>query len=99
VTDPPSRVVEKFRSRDGLVTALVCKNPKTSTKKTLDDRIEGPKRRTDWGRGNVFGSNEFVEQEEGDGKTGDIARNIAQPRRPDRSKQCLGIAFRISLMV
>jgi len=72
------------------VTALVGKNPETSTEKTLDDGIQCPQCRADWRGGNVLGSNKFVEQEECGCQTGDIPSHVAQPSQSRSLEAVLG---------
>jgi hypothetical protein len=90
MADPASGVVEDLGRRERLVTALVSKNPKTSTKQTLNNGVYSPKPSTDWGRRDVFWSNEFIEDHEGDCKTGDVPSNIAQSPQPRSLKAVLG---------
>ena len=90
VTDPASCVVENLRGRKRLVTTLVCKNPKPGSKQTLDHRVSGPQRSSNWCRGNIFRGNEFVEEEESQGKAGDIPSDIAQPSQTRSLKAVLG---------
>ena len=66
VADPASGVVENLRRGERLVPTLVSKDPEASTEKTLNDGVYSPKPSANWGRGNVFWSNEFVEQHKGD---------------------------------
>lgn len=58
------------------MTAFVSKDPKTSTEETLNYSIYSPQCGTDWCRGDVLGSDIFIEDGEGDCKTGDISSNI-----------------------
>lgn len=78
VADPASCVVEDLRWGERLMTALVSQNPETGTKETLKDSVYSPKPSSDWGQRNVFWSDEFIEDHEGDCQTGDVPSNIAQ---------------------
>ena len=61
------------------MTTFVSEDPETSTKKALNDTVNSPKSCANWSRRNVFWSNEFVEQNEGNGQTGNVPSNITQP--------------------
>ncbi len=79
MTDPSGRVVENLGGRERLVTALVGKNPETSSEQTLNDGVQYPQCRTKWCERNVLWGDEFVEEEKGGRKTGNIPSHVAQP--------------------
>ena len=78
MAEPTSCVVENLRGREGLMTALMSKDPEASPEKTLNDGIESPQCSANWGRRDVLWRNELVEQHEGRCQACDIPSNIAQ---------------------
>lgn len=78
VADPASGIIEDLGGREGLVAALVCEHPQSCAEESLDHSVQGPEDRAGGHRGDVLGSDELVEQGEGNTKTDDIAGHVGQ---------------------
>lgn len=78
VAEPANRVVQGLAVRERLVTALVGKNPKTGTDKTLDDSVESPESPTHRVRGNVLGCDERVEEAERGNQGENVTEDIVE---------------------
>lgn len=78
VEDPADGVVDQPGRREGLVTALVGKNPETGAEETLHEGVQAPEDDTGSLEGNVLGSDVFVPDVEGDGEVDHVAGDIGQ---------------------
>lgn len=78
MADPANRVVKGLGGRESLVTTLVCENPKTGTKQTLEDSVECPETSSDRCRGDVLGRYKCVEDVESGSKRHNVASNVVE---------------------
>jgi hypothetical protein len=78
VENPANGVVEGLGGREGLVTTLVCNNPKTGTEQALEDGVEGPETSSNGGGGNVLGSNKVVSKSESGSEADNVAGNVVE---------------------
>lgn len=78
VADPPDGVVDDFRGRESLVSALVSQDPQPGAEETLDYGVHRPERRTSWCRGDIGGRNEGVEEVEGRSEAGEVAGDVVE---------------------
>jgi len=78
VAEPTNGVVQGLAVREGLVTALVGKNPETGTDKTLDDGVESPESPASTVRGNVLGSDKLVEEVESADKSDNVTGDVVE---------------------
>lgn len=90
VAEPADKVVQGLAVREGLVAALVGKNPETGTDKTLDDGVESPQTPTDAVRGNVLGSDKLVEEVESADQGDDVTGNVVEAGGSRTLKAVLG---------
>ena len=90
VADPANGVVESLGRREGLVTALVGKDPETSTEKTLEHGVSSPEHGAQRQRRNSLWGNVVVEDVEGGGKQGQVAGNVSQTTGSGALKAVLG---------
>lgn len=60
------------------MTALVCKNPQTSTKQSLNNGVNRPQNCTHRCRGNVLRSNKTIEDVESRGKRGNVPEHVVE---------------------
>lgn len=72
------------------MTAFMGKNPEASSKQTLNNGVYSPQCCTNWGGGDVFRSNKFVEENKSGSQTGNIPSNISQTPQTRPLKAVLG---------
>lgn len=51
--DPAKSVVQCLAWRERLVAAFMCQDPKSGTKKTLDEGVSSPEKSSEWKRGHI----------------------------------------------
>lgn len=78
VDDPADSVVVQLGGGEGLVTALVGKDPETSTKETLHEGVETPEDEANRVGGDSLGSYKVVKEGEGGGEAGHVPQDISQ---------------------
>lgn len=90
VDDPANNVVVQLGWGEGLVTALVGKDPETSTKETLHEGVEAPKDEADWVGGDCLGGDEVVEEGKGSGEASHVAQDVSQTEEAVTFEAVLG---------
>jgi len=78
VKDPANGVIDGLGRRERLMAALVCKNPDTSTEKTLKESVASPESRTNRHAWYRLGSDIVVEDVECGRQAGNVASDVGQ---------------------
>jgi hypothetical protein len=77
---PADAVIENLGLAEGLVAALVCKNPDAGAEEALQHRIQPPEHSSYGCRGNIARSHKRVEQVKGCGQGGKVAEDVVEAR-------------------
>lgn len=80
MADPADSVIEDLRGREGLVTALMGKNPQTGTEETLHEGVNSPETSSDGSVGDIFGSEITVCEVKCHSQRDDVSSDIVQTR-------------------
>lgn len=90
VDNPTNSVVVQLGWGEGLVTALVGKDPETSTKETLHEGVKAPKNEADWVGGDSLGGDKVVEECKGSGEASHVPQDVSQTEEAITFEAVLG---------
>jgi hypothetical protein len=90
VADEAGGIIEHLGGREGLVAALVGQHPQTGAEEALDHGVQCPQSGARRGVGNVLGRDEAVEEDEGDGQTGNITGDVGETTQARALEAVLG---------
>lgn len=90
VDNPANRVVVQLGGREGLVTALVGKDPETSTKETLHEGVQTPENEADGIGRNCLGGDKVVKEGEGGSEASHVTKDISHAEETITLEAVLG---------
>ena len=90
VHNPPDNVVVQLGRREGIVAALVGKDPQASAEQALEEGVQTPEGEAYRVVGNVLGSDKVVEEVEGGGQAGSVTEDVSHAEEAIALEAVLG---------